>query len=82
MDALEKTPSESARELETVLAIQNNMMHLCNKIRLVQGQLTLKYMLSQSVKEKKALLQTLQERSAAVESGILDAAQTVAGLAP
>ena len=78
MDALEKTPSESARELETVLAVQNNMMHLCNRLRITQGTPTLRYILTQSIDEKEALLKSLQESAAAVEAGIVDAATTVA----
>lgn len=78
MDALEKTPTESARELETVLAVQNNMMHLCNQLRITQGTSTLRYILTQSIDEKEALLNSLQECAAGVEAGILDAATTVA----
>lgn len=78
MDALEKTPSESARELETVLAVQNNMMHLCNQLRISQGSSTLRYILTQSIEDKEALLSSLRESAAAVESGIVDAATAVA----
>lgn len=61
MDALEKTPSQSARELETVLAIQNNLMHLCNMLRPVQARATLKHALRQAVQQKQAILSKLAE---------------------
>lgn len=78
MDALEKTPSESARELETVLAVQNNMMHLCNRLRITQGTSTLRYILEQNIEEKEALLKSLQVCAAGVEAGIVDATTTIA----
>jgi MED7 protein len=78
LDALEKTPTESARELETVLAVQNNMMHLCNRLRMTQGTSTLRYILTQDIEEKEALLNSLQQCAAGVEAGIVDAAKTIA----
>lgn len=78
MDVLEKTPTESARELETVLAVQNNMMHLCNRLRIAQGTSTLRYILTQSIEEKEALLRSLHGFSSEVETGIVNASSTVA----
>jgi hypothetical protein len=61
-----------------VLAVQNNMMHLCNRLRITQGISTLRYILMQDIEEKEALLNSLQQCAAEVEAGIVDAAATVA----
>jgi hypothetical protein len=70
MDALEKTPSESARQVEDVLAVQNNLMHLCNTLRPVQARATLRHMLEKSAEQKRELIQKLQADSEAAESAI------------
>ena len=61
MIAIEKTPSQSARELETVLAVQNNLMHVCNTLRPIQARATLKHTLRRSVEQKQAILSQLAE---------------------
>lgn len=77
IDALIKKPASSARELEQVIAIQNNMQHLCNQLRPVQGRSTLRHILSERVKEKQELLQSLQRQSSAVKEELVHGANTL-----
>ena len=73
LEALEKTPSDTARELEDVLAIQNNLMHLCNQLRPIQARATLRQMLSSSADQKRGLLSRLQADSGSVHQAVDDA---------
>jgi hypothetical protein len=79
MDALEKCPSDYARELETVIAVQNNMMHVCNRLREVQGRATLLHMLKEDVEKKRGLLSTLREKSSEVKGSVGTAVATLVG---
>lgn len=71
IEALEKTPSETAREQEDVLAIQNNLMHLCNMLRPVQARATLRHMLARSAEQKRNLIQRLNDRYRAAPEAVM-----------
>jgi MED7 protein len=79
MGALEKTPSESAREQEDVLAIQNNLMHLCNMLRPVQARATLRHILAQSAMQKRDLIQRLRLDGAVAGQAVRKSALACAG---
>lgn len=78
IDAMVKKPSSSARELEHVIAVQDNMHHLCNQLRVIQGRSSLRHILSERVKEKQELLFSLQQQSDAVATEVVHCAQTLA----
>jgi hypothetical protein len=80
MDALEKCPSQSSRELEAVLAIQNNLMHVCNTLRVVQARATLIHTLQVSIARKEQLLDTLGSDSSAVTDAVRKALQGLVSL--
>ena len=80
MDALEKTPSETAREQELVLAIQNNLVHLCNLLRPAQARATLKHTLTQSAQQKQELVQRLRQDSDNAATAISDSCSACAAM--
>lgn len=77
IDAMIKKPTSSARELEHVIAVQDNMQHMCNQLRVIQGRSTLRHILSERVKEKQELLLSLKQQSDAVASEVVHCAKTL-----
>lgn len=77
IDVLERSPSQSSRELEAVLAIQNNLMHLCNTLRVVQARATMRHTLQVSINQKLELLDELGSDSNAVADAVRKALQSL-----
>lgn len=75
IEAMIKKPTSSARELEHVIAVQDNMQYLCNQLRVIQGRSALRHILTERVKEKQELLKSLRERSDAVASEMIHCAK-------